>query len=174
MGEDILQQIQDEMERAYRPPEGNKYIAPAKVVDSPSLESAALRSVLSALHASYALVGQLPPEPPTFRGRFGARLVKLVQRMLFWYTPQIVHFQYSALRALEEQANILERAERRIRQLEVELGEQRAENQRLCRAWEELKIVVAAGPPDSQTDFVPSIRTFETADAASAAERSAG
>jgi len=77
--------------------------------------------MLSALRASYALVGQLPPEPPTFRGRMGARLVKLVQRMLFWYTPQIVHFQYSALRALEEQSKILQRAERRIHLLEIEL-----------------------------------------------------
>ena len=129
MGKEILQQIRDEMERAYRPGETNKSIEPAQADDSPALASAALRSVLSALHASYALVGQLPPEPPTFRGRVGARLVKLVQRMLFWYTPQIVHFQYSVLRALEEQAKILQRAERRIRQLEVELGEERAQNE---------------------------------------------
>ncbi|MGA3039224.1 MAG: hypothetical protein ABSF54_00385 [Bryobacteraceae bacterium] len=97
-----------------------------------SVDFAALRSALSALHASYAMVGRLPPEPPTVRGRIGARLVKLVQRMLFWYTPQIVHFQYSALRALEEQAKILERAERRIRQLESELGEARARNDTLA------------------------------------------
>jgi hypothetical protein len=116
------------MERAYRPPETNESIEPAKTEDSPWLESAALRSVLSALHASYALVGQLPPEPPTLRGRVGARLVKLIRRMLFWYTPQIVHFQYSVLRALEEQAKILQRAERRICRLEVELGEERARN----------------------------------------------
>lgn len=67
-----------------------------------------MRPALAALHSSYALVGQLPPEPPTFRGRMGARLVKLIQRLLFWYTPQIVHFQYAALQALEEQANDLD------------------------------------------------------------------
>ncbi|MGA2736855.1 MAG: hypothetical protein ABSG65_05325 [Bryobacteraceae bacterium] len=144
MGKEILQQIRDEMERAYRPSEGSRRTERTQADDSTSLEGAALRSVLSALHASYALVGQLPPEPPTFRGRVGARLVRLVQRMLFWYTPQIVHFQYSALRALEEQAKILQHAERRIRQLEVELGEEREKNENLCREWEDLKAAMAA------------------------------
>lgn len=156
MGQEILQQIRDEMERAYRVPEAKKSIERAEADDSPCLESAALQSVLSALHSSYALVGQLPPEPPTFRGRMGARLVKLVQRMLFWYTPQIVHFQYSALRALEEQAKILQSAERRIRQLEAELGEERAENENLYRALEDLKLAVA-GNSNSQTDFVQRV-----------------
>ena len=132
------------MERAYRPSEANKRMERARADDSPALETAALRSVLSAMHASFALVGQLPPEPPTFRGRMGARLVKLVQRMLFWYTPQIVHFQYSALRAFEEHAKILQRAESRIRQLEVEMGEERAKHENLCRAWEDLKVAMAA------------------------------
>jgi hypothetical protein len=156
MGTEILQRIQDEMERAYHPPESNKPIEAGKADDAPALESAALRAALSALHASYALVGQLPPEPPTFRGRLGARLVKLVQRMLFWYTPQIVHFQYSALRVLEEQAKILQRAERRIRQLELELDEERAEKRTLWRARENLKDSVhrtqsfEAAPADSK------------------------
>jgi len=134
MGMEVLQQIRDEMERAYRPPEANKRIEQAKAEEPLSVESAALRSALLALHASYATVGRLPPEPPTVRGRIGARLIKLVQRMLFWYTPQIVHFQYSALRVLEEQAKILERDERRIRQLEGEL-----------------KVVMAAPASNSQT-----------------------
>jgi hypothetical protein len=164
MGQEILQQIRDEMERAYRLPEA-KTVERAAAGELPCLESAALQSVLSALHSSYALVGQLPPEPPTFRGRMGARLVKLVQRMLFWYTPQIVHFQYSAVRALEEQAKILQSAERRICQLEAELGEERAKNQDLRRALEELKHAVARNS-NSQADFVQRV--------AKAAERSEG
>jgi hypothetical protein len=150
MGNEVLQQIREEIERAYRPPQTNKRAEPAQPGSSPSLEFAALRSVLSALHAGYALVGQLPPEPPTFRGRLGAGLVKVVQRMLFWYTPQIVHFQYSALRALEQQAQILERDERRIRQLEVELGEERGRNEHLRRAWEDLQVTLAARTSTSQ------------------------
>ena len=133
------------MEREYRPPEANDRVERVEADVSSSLEFAALRSMLSTLQASYAQVGQLPPEPPTFRGRMGARLVKLVQRMLFWYTPQIVHFQYSALRALEEQAKMLQSADTRIRKLEVELGKERAENEDLCRALEGLKVATLAG-----------------------------
>jgi len=154
------------MERAYRPLEADKRMECAKAEEPLSVESAALRSALSALHASYATVGRLPPEPPTVRGRVGARLIKLVQRMLFWYTPQIVYFQYSALRVLEEQAKILERAERRIRQLESELGEERAQNENLRRWWEDLKIAIAVNASNSQmlacTDFVRCIKAFET------------
>jgi hypothetical protein len=175
MEEEILQQIQDEMERAYGRPEANEHIEPSKADAPLTVESAALRSVLSALHASYALVGQLPPEPPTLRGRIGARLVKLVQRMLFWYTPQIVHFQYSALRALEEQAKILRRAEKRIRHLEVELGKECAENRNRYRAWEDLKVAMTARVSNSQSDFAHRMQSFEAAPAdTSAAERSEG
>jgi len=156
------------MERAYRPPEADKRVERAKAEEPLSVESAALRSALSALHASYAMVGRLPPEPPTVRGRIGTRLIKLVQRMLFWYTPQIVYFQYSALRALEEQAKILERAERRIRKLESELGKERAENENLHRAWEDMKVAIAAIASNSQTldcgDSVRRIRAPETGD----------
>jgi hypothetical protein len=132
MGKEVLQQIRDEIERAYRPTEASQPLQETPRDEPLSVESAALRSALSALHASYAMVGRLPPEPPTFRGRMGARLIRLVQRMLFWYTPQIVHFQYSALRVLEAQARILERDERRIRQLEGELGEHRARHGANC------------------------------------------
>src|ERR1700691_3657770 len=152
MGNETLQRIREEMERAYGPAEANDHFERG-ADHSPSLETTALRSVLAALHASYALVGQLPPEPPTFRGRVGARLVKLVQRMLFWYTPQIVHFQYSALRAFEEQASILRRAEGRIRHLEVELGKECAENRNRYRAWEDLKVAMTARVSNSQSDF---------------------
>jgi len=89
------------MQRAYKPRDARRPTVQAEAGRSFSTELAELRSAIAALNASYALVGQTPPEPPTFRGRMGARLVKLVQRLLFWYTPQIVHFQYSALRGFE-------------------------------------------------------------------------
>src|SRR5271154_2634350 len=107
VGKEVLQQIREEMERSYRPLEVSKPMERAQAGEPP-IDSAGIRSALSALYASYRLVGQLPPEPPTFRGRLSARLVKLVQRMLFWYTPQIIHFQYSALRAFEEQTKSIE------------------------------------------------------------------
>jgi len=168
VGEQVLQQIREEMERSYRPLEVSKPMERNKADEPPPIESAGLRSALSALYASYGLVGQLPPEPPTFRGRMGAKLIKLVQRLLFWYTPQIVHFQYSALRALEEQTRSLESAaahlrdfkrsegaaresiELRVLKLESELAEERAQNGRLHRAWEDLKAGISAAGSHAQ------------------------
>ena len=34
-------------------------------------------------------VGDLPPAPPTVRGKAGSMAVRAVQRALFWYTPPI-------------------------------------------------------------------------------------
>jgi 2-polyprenyl-3-methyl-5-hydroxy-6-metoxy-1,4-benzoquinol methylase len=115
MAQTTLQQIRDEIERSYKPREGGPYIDRPDGVELPAIESAGIRSALAALYSSYSLVGQTPPEPPTFRGRMGARLVKLVQRLLFWYTPQIVHFQYSALRATEELAKAVQQLEESTR-----------------------------------------------------------
>ena len=55
-----------------------------------------------ALEKTRSLIGQLPPEPPTFRGRMGAFFVKIVQRALFWYTPQIAGFQAAVVLYLRE------------------------------------------------------------------------
>lgn len=96
------------MQRAYKPRDGNTSVERGGDSQPPSVVLAEVRSALAALYSSYALVGQTPPEPPTFRGRMGARLVKVVQRLLFWYTPQIVHFQYSALRTFEAALQALE------------------------------------------------------------------
>jgi hypothetical protein len=119
---DILQQIRSEIERSYKPRDGR--MEPAGAGQLSEVASPGLRSALAALNASYALVGQTPPEPPTLRGRIGSRLVKLVQRLLFWYTPQIVHFQYSALRAMEELANEIQQQTNGLRQLEKGLQQQ--------------------------------------------------
>jgi len=93
------------MERNYKQSEAGGLSKRAEAGRLPAIDSARTQSALADLQASYALVGQAPPEPPTWRGRIGSRLVRIVQRLLFWYTPQIVHFQYSALRAIEELAN---------------------------------------------------------------------
>jgi hypothetical protein len=39
--------------------------------------------------ANATSIGALPPAPNTFRAHLGAVLVRIVRRMLFWYTPQI-------------------------------------------------------------------------------------
>jgi|HubBroStandDraft_1064217.scaffolds.fasta_scaffold00236_11 2-polyprenyl-3-methyl-5-hydroxy-6-metoxy-1,4-benzoquinol methylase len=118
---DILRQIREEMQRGYRPREGNELSGDGEPGLPASGELVELRSALAALCSSYALVGQTPPQPPTFRGRIGAQLVKVVQRLLFWYTPQIVHFQYSALRAFESALRAFEEQAGSVRRLETEL-----------------------------------------------------
>jgi SAM-dependent methyltransferase len=122
----FLRQILEEMQRSYQPREERKSVEPAETGAPPRVELAELRAAIAAVNASYAVVGQTPPEPPTFRGRMGARLIKLVQRLLFWYTPQIVHFQYSALkafdstlRALDSTLLALEEQAKGVRQLET-------------------------------------------------------
>ena len=62
----------------------------------------ALEEAGMALEKTRSLIGQLPPEPPTFRGRMGAFFVKIVQRALFWYTPQIAGFQAAVTLYLRE------------------------------------------------------------------------
>ncbi|MGA2592368.1 MAG: methyltransferase domain-containing protein [Bryobacteraceae bacterium] len=162
MGNELFLQIQQEMERAYRPRDEPSSPAPVDTAEPSLMELAGVRSAVAALYSSYAVVGQMPPEPPTLRGRMSANLVKAVRRMLFWYSPQIVLFQYSAVRAFEEQAKNLEGTGRRLRefrrreeeardalglriqQLESELGEERAHNNRLRAEWHDLQTSVAA------------------------------
>jgi O-antigen chain-terminating methyltransferase len=115
-----LRQIREEMQRSYRPREGSASVE-TEAGQPSAAELVELRSALAALCSSYALVGQTPPEPPTFRGRMGAQLVKVVQRLLFWYTPQIVHFQYSALRAFESTLRAFEGREAEYRRERREL-----------------------------------------------------
>lgn len=67
-------------------------LASAKPAHEQTLELpdlSALRHFSGELKASCAQIGSMPPQPPGLRGRIGASLVRLVQRALFWYTPQI-------------------------------------------------------------------------------------
>jgi len=130
----IQRQIRQEIERAYRPRESYQRIEPMELSQPVSGDLAELRSAVAALFSSYARVGQTPPEPPTLRGRIGAQLVKLVQRLLFWYTPQIVHFQYSALKAFEAANRALEAEAEKVQRLETELQRERQARETLASA----------------------------------------
>lgn len=147
MREEAFRQIREEMQRSYKPREMEKPSELGEAGEACPVELLELRSAVGALYSSYALVGQTPPEPPTFRGRMGARLVGIVRRLLFWYTPQIVHFQYSALKAfesalqalenqsrcfqstLQDQSRSFQEHETRSQQLEAELRRERREMQ---------------------------------------------
>jgi 2-polyprenyl-3-methyl-5-hydroxy-6-metoxy-1,4-benzoquinol methylase len=82
-----------------------------------------LRTVSNPDHA----VGHMPPEPPTWRGRTGASLVRIVKRTLFWYTEQINEIFGKAgglFRQVAERLSYLERQGAGQRQREEEAARQ--------------------------------------------------
>jgi O-antigen chain-terminating methyltransferase len=87
-------------------------------------------------------VGRMPPSPETRRAQIGARAVRMVQRLLFWYSPQVnrVHDANTVVAdnvclALEEQEAALER-------LSAELS-------RICAETRLRAGVERVRPPDS-------------------------
>ena len=67
------------------------------------------------------VVGQLPPQPETVRGRIGAILVRAVQRLLFWYTPQIHRFHEQTTRVAKELCLVAEHQARLIAELQTSI-----------------------------------------------------
>jgi hypothetical protein len=59
-------------------------------------------TLLRETSAGTLLVGQPPLAPQTMRGKIGQVLVSGVRRSLFWYTPQIQHFQQSVANAFRD------------------------------------------------------------------------
>src|ERR1035438_3400544 len=115
----------------------------------------------TALEAAHSLIGQLPPEPPTLRGRAGAFLVKSVRRALFWYTPQIARFHEVATRCFNELLAAIKTVAAAGRQnwtaldaLNRQVAEMQAETQRLEKMLgarrEEIQTIV-------KTELLPEI-----------------
>ena len=76
-----------------------------------------LREMLYRVRRAEKLVGRLPAQPPGFRARIGAVLVRLVQRMLFWYTPQITAFHNVVAEFADAQLLILTEIDRTLKTL---------------------------------------------------------
>src|SRR5258708_30673856 len=55
------------------------------------------------LHNRRVAIGEMPPEPPTLRGRIGSLLVKLVRRALSWQTLQLNEFHADIVRGYDQQ-----------------------------------------------------------------------
>jgi len=66
------------------------------------------------------LIGEIPPSPPTLRARVGRVLIRLVQRMLFWYTPQIYAFNNLMVRVTGEQLRVFSRISEELATLKAE------------------------------------------------------
>ena len=85
-------------------------------------------------------VGDMPPEPPTFRGRIGAVLVSVVRRLLFWYTAQIKTFQAAVADAARELAPALQdldAQQRRQRALIADVRQRQIELEQAHAAYRE-------------------------------------
>lgn len=73
-----------------------------------------------ALRDAGLLVGQMPPEPPTIRGKVGAFFVNIVRRVLFWYTAQLFEFHEVAAQSFDEQSAALGTLSRQVAELRAE------------------------------------------------------
>jgi SAM-dependent methyltransferase len=94
----------------------------------PSLENLRiLRLAYEELCRLRSGVGRLPPRPNTLRARIGAKLVSVVQRMLFWYTPQILQFHAASTVAMEAACMTFERQMEVLHHLVGEIDELRLE-----------------------------------------------
>lgn len=76
---------------------------------------AALALDLADLKRLMGDIGQMPPRPPTLRGRLGATPVRIVRRVLFWVWPPL-HAAFTVLYRL------LERLIRKLTDLEDALA----------------------------------------------------
>lgn len=71
-------------------------------------DTSSLRESARHLRQTHALVGQMPPQPPTMRGRLGASIIRKIRRALHWYTPQILQFHQTVTDVTEKQVKAIE------------------------------------------------------------------
>ena len=114
--------------------------APLSTVELDRQLTATDTLVASILDGS-ALVGEMPPQPPTLRAKVGKALVSIVRRAVFWLSDQIRSFQVAVAASQQEQARLLraqaaeivhlrqtiEALEARMKQLDPELRDLRTD-----------------------------------------------
>jgi O-antigen chain-terminating methyltransferase len=61
------------------------------------------------LYSLRDIVGKMPPSPNSLRARIGGIFVRTVQRMLFWYTPQIHRFHGATVEMAEHFCEAMEK-----------------------------------------------------------------
>ncbi len=88
---------------------------------------ARLREAFDQVYRMRNLVGRMPPRPNTLRARAGAVLVRMVQRLLFWYTPQIARFHGAVTSLLDAFCTSLERQSGLVQSFQADLAQLRRE-----------------------------------------------
>jgi 2-polyprenyl-3-methyl-5-hydroxy-6-metoxy-1,4-benzoquinol methylase len=103
---EFLKQVAAEVDlnRVLRAPAGGTTALGTADVDQRLAATDAL--IASVLNGS-ALVGGMPPQPPTFRAKIGRILVSIVRRAVFWLSDQIRSFQMAVVASQKEHAQLL-------------------------------------------------------------------
>jgi O-antigen chain-terminating methyltransferase len=121
----VIDEIQARVERENSPTAASFNTPVASSADATRLVS--MRAAYKRLYDARDLVGQMPPSPPTLRAGIGKSLVRLVQRMLFWYTPQILRFQREAALFMGSACALIERQFQLIGELQDDVRALRSE-----------------------------------------------
>jgi len=98
----------------------------ASELAKPALELTHLRQWLASLKEACRRVGQMPPTPPTLRGRVGRCVVAVIQRALFWLIPPVRSALFDSARLLEEYLAHAEGMLQLTHRMERETGERLA------------------------------------------------
>ena len=114
----------------------------------PLTEIATLNQVCENLHRQIPRVGQMPPRPPTLRGRFGALLVSLVRRSLFWYIDQHKEFEHQVLEGFRTTNALFQHLDANRQRTQLMLLELQSEIVTLRAAITRLKQEVGTGEPE--------------------------
>jgi hypothetical protein len=130
-----------------------------RVIEENSGSDAALielRAACDEMQNLAAAVGRMPPGPNTTRAKFGAYLVRIVQRMLFWYTPQIVRFNAAASSFAEQVCLSTEKHVEAIQEISARLKELSGEVHRSDPA----QPTASVEPASTTTDFDHFVSDF--------------
>jgi hypothetical protein len=115
---EIMHQIREEIfPTMARRADYVRHLAQSRIL-LPELESLVEAVRLGAMH-----VGSMPPIPHTMRGQIGAKLVAIVRRALFWFTPQLHTFHLKVAAALDEQTRVIQALVQDLRELHAEIAE---------------------------------------------------
>jgi hypothetical protein len=116
---EIMQEIREQIRPTAPRREAYYRILERSSILLPELSS--LERAAEAVRRHAMEVGSMPASPPTFRGRIGARLVGLMRRALFWYTPQLHFFHLQVASAIEEQTKVTKALLNDLREVHVQV-----------------------------------------------------
>lgn len=92
-----------------------------------------LRMSLTELREALRRSDEMPPSPPTLRGRVGRIAIAFLSRLMAWQSARARHFQTAAVNTLDEQTRTIESLSALLRTLvkEMEVANQEAVSCRL-------------------------------------------